>query len=440
MKNLLLLSALLCSTFTFSQTEPFNYDLEWASYFYCPEGNNITILASALDENANLYLVGEINQTCESLPQNDPLYNFHGATDIYIAKFTPSGELLWFKYYGGSEHEAALSIKIANNNIFLGGNISSTDGSLNFNNNYAGNQDGFVSKLTLEGEVLWSTYIGGEGEDSVIAIDLNSQDDIFVMGVSTSLQGLGTPNTFQPNNIVPDTHVSGFLAKIDQYGNKIWASYYAEKDSGYLHAIAVGETGLYVMGIDLSLESGNYYATPGSHKESTGTDIDNFIAKFSFEGERLWGTYFGGSGDDLGASGNSITTFQDKVYFCGFTQSDNGISTPGAQQEDIGGNASMYLTSMDGDGSVIWSTYAGIANPASGAYQNTEINIDNSGYLYLSGITGLAGLATDDGYKNEIAPYDTDAFVTKYGKEGKILWGTYFGGPLIVGGSQVVTT
>ncbi len=437
MKNILLFSALLFSIFTFSQTEPFNYDLEWASYFYCPEGNNITILASAIDKNENLYLVGGISQTCESLPQNDPLYNFHGSTDIYIAKFTPSGELLWFKYYGGSDYETAFSIKITNNNIFLGGTITSTDSSLNFTNDNAGSEDGFVSKLTLDGEVLWSTYIGGEGSDSVIVFDLNDEDEIYVLGNSSSLEGLGTPNTFQPENIVPDSHTSGFIAKIDNNGNKVWATYYGESESNYLHSIAVGETGVYVMGIDSSQEPGNYYGTPGSHKESKGTDLDNFIAKFSFEGERLWGTYFGGTEDEFGATSLSITTFDDKVYFCSLTASDNGISTPGAQQEEIGGSVSMFLTSLDAEGYVEWSTYAGIVDPTIGiTFGNVEINNDVYGNLYISGVTGLSGLATPDAYKNTI--YDTDAFVTKYNPQGEILWGTYFGGTLTDGGSQVL--
>ncbi len=441
MKNILLLSAILFSTFTFSQTEPFNYDLDWATFFYCPEGNNISILSSAMDDEQNLYITGGIIESCETFPYNDPLYNYHGMEDAYIAKFNPLGELEWFKYYGGSDAELVKSMKIVNDNIYLGGRISSIDSSLNVNNEYYGNGDGFVSKLTLDGEVLWSTYIGGEGSDAIDAIDVNNDGEIFVVGYSTSRSGLGTPHTFQPENIVPDSFRSGFVAQIDTQGNKVWASYYGEHKNGFLRSIAVGETGVYVMGIDMSFQAGNYYGTSGSHKENTGTDMDDFIAKFSFDGNRLWGTYFGGSGNETNIAPLTIATFENKVYFCGYTNSPTDIATPGAQQEIIGGGSSMFLTSMDADGRVEWSTYAGIKDPSIyGSHVGTSMNVDASGNLYLSGITNLSGLATSDGFKNTITVGDHDAFVTKYNRDGEIVWGTYFGGTLIDGGGQALVS
>lgn len=441
MKNFLLLSALLCSLLTFAQTEPFNYDLDWATFFYCPEDTNIGIVASAIDSNQNIYITGGMIGSCETFPDNDPLYDYHGMQDVYIAKFNPSGELEWFKYYGGSDAELANSIKIVNNHIYLGGKISSTDSMLNFNNNLAGHSDGFVSKLTLDGEVLWSTYIGGEAGDSVDAIDVNNEGEIFVAGYSTSRTGLGTSNTFQPENIVTGNFRSGFVANIDAAGNKVWASYYGEHKNGFLRSIAVGETGVYLMGIDMSFEEGNYYGTTGSHKENTGVDIDNFIAKFSFEGDRLWGTYFGGSLNESNIKPSTIATYGDRVYFCGYTASATDIATTGAQQESIGGSGSMFLTSMDADGNVEWSTYAGIKHPSIMSSQiGTSMNVDAYGNLYLSGITNLSGLATVDAHKSTIAVGDHDAFVTKYNRDGEIVWGTYFGGALTDGGGQALVS
>lgn len=440
MQKLFLLHIIfLFSAPNFSQTEPFNYDLDWSTYFYCPEGSGITITASVLDKDENLYLVGGIDQTCDTFPDNDPLNDHHGLYDAYLAKFNPSGELEWFKYYGGSAWDIAKSVKIFDNYLYFGGSASSTDSNLNFINDYAGNGDGFVSKLTLDGEVLWSTYIGGEASDSVDVIDISNEGEIYVAGYSSSLHGLGTEGTFQPENTVPGNPRSGFIAKIDRDGNKVWGTYYGEHISGFLRAIAVGRSGVYVMGIDLSHQAGNYYGTPGSHKESTGTDTDNFIAKFSFEGERLWGTYFGGSANEMGIGPLTIKTFDDMIYFCGITSSPTGISTSGAQQEFINGAGSMFLTNMDSEGNVVWSTYAGTRDPSiTGSLAGNFLNIDTYGNLYLSGITNLSGLATSDGYKNTITVGDHDAFVTKYSLQGQILWGTYFGGELNDGAGQAL--
>lgn len=429
----------LFSNLIISQTEPFNYDLDWSTYFYCPEGSGITITASVLDKDGNLYLAGGIDQTCDLFPDNDPLYGYHELYDAYLAKFNPSGELEWFKYYGGSASDMVKSIKIFDNHIYFGGSVSSADSNLNFTNDYSGNGDGFVSKLTLDGEVLWSTYIGGEASDSVDVVDISDDGNIYVAGYSSSLYGLGTEGAFQPENIVPGNSRSGFIAKIDSDGNKVWGTYYGEHVSGFLRAIAVGSSGVYIMGIDLSHQAGSYYGTPGSHKGSTGTDVDNFIAKFSFDGDRLWGSYFGGSGNENGIGPLTITTFNDGVYFCGITSSATGIATLGAQQEFIGGGGSMFLTNMDSEGNVVWSTYAGMRDPSiTGSLAGNSLNTDDYGNLFLSGVTNLSGLATADGYKNNISVGDHDAFVTKYSPEGRILWGTYFGGALNDGAGQAL--
>lgn len=437
MNKLFLLSLLLFSSIIHSQTEPFEYDLDWCSYFYCVNDETFLITSTAIDENENIYVTGRASQSCGFIPNINPIYEYHGMADAFIAKFLPSGELEWFKYYGGNNDEIANNIKIYNNHIYIGGRIYSTDNEMNFSNNYTGNGDAYVSKLTIDGEVLWSTYIGGEDTEFVSTLDVNQEGDVFMVGSTRSLTGLATPNTFQTVNLSQGIHQTGFIAKVDGQGNKVWATYYGEHNNGYVRSMTLGESGVYLMGIDISHQAGNYYGTPGSFKESTGIDVDNFVAKFSFEGDRLWGTYFGGSDNESSIGTQNIISLNDKIYFCGYTGSATGIATPGSQQETLNGAGSMFLIAMDEEGNRLWGTYAGTFesnNP--GSTISTFLNIDILGNLYLSGTTNLSGIGTPGSYKESITLGDHDAFVRKYNIQGQLLWGTYFGLENFDGGYQ----
>jgi gliding motility-associated-like protein len=98
--------------------------------------------------------------------------------------------LLWSSYFGGSNNDACYSVKIDSsyNVIFAGGtsstNIPGTTGGLN-PNYLGGKTDGFVGKLTPNGQTLvQSTYIGANQYDQVFFVEVNRNDEIFILGQS----------------------------------------------------------------------------------------------------------------------------------------------------------------------------------------------------------------------------------------------------------------
>lgn len=67
----------------------------------------------------------------------------------------------------------------------------------------------------------------------------------------------------------------------------------------------VNETGIYLYG-QAEQAVGGYYATPGAFRTQISGSKDLFLTKFDETGNRIWGTYFGGNGNDE-TSNSSIT-------------------------------------------------------------------------------------------------------------------------------------
>jgi hypothetical protein len=151
-----------------------------------------------------------------------PLQNLVGAYfdntfnsgDAYILRFSNSGVLQWATYFGGSMDEANPQHSIATdgNNIYIIGNTNSNDfftynpgGGAYFQNSLAGGRDAFISAFNSNGQLLWSTYFGGNGDECYY---LNCH--LTIGGTSLFITGLTSSNNlplqnypgsyYQPNN------------------------------------------------------------------------------------------------------------------------------------------------------------------------------------------------------------------------------------------------
>ncbi|MHA2253858.1 MAG: hypothetical protein ACXAD7_26130, partial [Candidatus Kariarchaeaceae archaeon] len=55
-----------------------------------------------------------------------------------------------------------------------------------YTQNYYGNKDGFISKFSSEGDLIWSTYFGGKKEDIIQAVEVDSENSIIIIGDTRS--------------------------------------------------------------------------------------------------------------------------------------------------------------------------------------------------------------------------------------------------------------
>jgi Secretion system C-terminal sorting domain/Beta-propeller repeat len=422
MKKIVLLFFLLYLNIFYGQ---FNYQREWATY--C--GGNLTqTVDAATDSQGNIYIVGnaygEIPYSNNFMTLNAHQPNYGGGiSDGFIAKHSPSGELLWATYLGGTSSDSIYYITIdGDDNVIVAGDIDSAS-TINFAS---------IIKFSTSGELLWSYNIYENTGITCIASD--NQKNIIICGGTSNTTEIATPNSFQ-ENFATNCIYNSFIIKLSRTGQKVWGTYYTSNSSSttinYISGLCVNSTGIYVSGE--TTDSTGFYATTGCHQPQNNGGSDYFLAKFNLAGERLWSTYYGGENTEAIFSNDNnrhnIICNENNVFLTGYTNSFTNISTLNTLQD----NASLKYFAIQFNNSGIrqWGAYI--------PQQTGRITTDANSNCYIIGETQARNLATLGSYQEEITgpinpsngnPIYQDFFVSKYNAIGEKLWGTYYGGDL----------
>src|SRR5690625_348425 len=445
MKKLYLLFILLWFGFSvFAQDD--NFTRAWGSYF-----NHARLTSIALDDEENLWVYGDVREIYQQFINPYITADAHqtehgGKTDAFLAKFSSDGTLLYASYFGGEEDEDPGHIIYDDNKIYIVGATKSqtniaTHGSYQENLNSFDNptwQSGYIAQFSTEGELQWSTYFQGNRSSFFYEIAAGLENDLFIWGTTKS-SDLGTPGAFKENIPPPYTSNSGsevypnypFLSRFDTDGNLIWSTYYGPDITSSQDDLnfPISFSGI---GVDLynniyisgnSQDQQNYFGTVGTHQPEKGGGIDAFVAKFSDDGQRLWGTYFGG---ELNEFQPKLTVARkSNVFLTGITTSTTGIATPNSWQDSFleTPNNNSYIAEFDIDGQVVWSSY--ISPSFSYPHVNTDLN--QNIYLYNM-TTGHPPLITNGSYQENFGG-DFDASLIKLNPSGnQVQWGSYYGG------------
>ena len=278
--------------------------------------------------------------------------------------------------------------------------------------------------LTIDPVVReWSTYYGGPNDDHFQQIAVDSDGNIIVSGQTSSATSIATSGAHQTTfaggtAIVTDA----FVAKFDSSGTRLWSTYYG--GSGfelYGYCATDGAGNIFLAGTTSSPAA---IATTTAHQPSLSSSIrDAFLVKFDPLGIRQWGTYYGGSSDELALA--CATDAGGNVYLAGATPSTDSISTPGSHQPVGGGSFDGFLVKFNGSGVRLWGTYYG-------GGQNdfiTAIAVDQlSNAVYVGGSTGSPSGISTPGAHQILLGGSSDGFVAKFNSSGTRQWSTYYGG------------
>jgi hypothetical protein len=260
--------------------------------------------------------------------------------DCYLVKFNALGRRLWGTYYGGdaSEYCFAISADIDDNIIMAGRTHSSNNIATNgtfkdtIDKDFSGyvTDDSFVAKFTKDGKRIWGTYYGGEFDESFYGLTTDNSGNIIACGSTRSLLNIGSANSYMPDYPhFSSAFFCAFFVKFDSTGNRIWSSYYGDACSSQFYDVETDiDNNIYLTGRTLCLSG---IATPGSYQDSCGGITSNvydaMLVKFNSNGNRLWGTYFGGLEDDQGLCLHIDK--QQNIYMGGVTESENNIGYNG---------------------------------------------------------------------------------------------------------------
>lgn len=354
----------------------------------------------AVDAAGNVYAVGETFSA--DFPVLGGIQSTrNGAQDAFIVKLDSSGQLLYSTYLGGSGFDSARSVVVDSaGNAYVAGYTTSANFPLQnpLDANRGGASDGFIAKLGPQGDVLlFSTYFGGSSEDSADAMAIDAQGNLYVSGRTSG--GLATINaaqaTYGGND---DAFVLRLNAALDAYG---YVSYLGGAQLDYANAIGVDASGrACVAGFSGSIDFPR--VNPSQPPPGGTATQDGFYALFATAGTALEiSSLLGGSGQDnargvacnathLAVVGETAST----DFPTGAGSAGPGQSTPaGVQSVAAGGKDAFVSVIRPADGTRVYSTLrGGLRDEAF-----VDVSFDADGSLLTFGATASSDLPDGTG-------------------------------------------
>ncbi len=274
--------------------------------------------------------------------------------------------------------------------------------------------------LVIDPVFVYSTYLGGSGDDFAEGIAVDAEGNAYVIGSTTS-RDFPTANALQPN--YGGGSIDAFVAKLNPDGSAlVYSTYLGGSGGDQAFGVTVDAEGnAYVTGETDSRD----FPTVNALQPEFGGFIDAFVAKLSPDGSALvYSTYLGGSNLDIATS--IAVDLDGNAYLTGATISTNFPTANPLQPEFAGGDNDGFVTKLSPDGSaLVYSTYLG----GSGGDFGQNIALDLEGNAYVTGSTNSTDFPTANPLQPNYGGGDFDAFVAKLSPDGSALvYSTYVGG------------
>lgn len=271
--------------------------------------------------------------------------------------------------------------------------------------------------LVIDPTVAWSTYLGGQGQDYATGVAVDSSNNVYVTGYTTSTDfPLQNPYQTQPSAL------TAYVTKFNPAGSAlVYSTFVGGGGTDRPYAIVVDGAGAaYVAG---STHSTNF-PTVNAYQGSLGGSSDAFVFKLAPAGNSLtYSTYFGGSLLDR-AQALAVDS-AGRAYITGRTESNN-LPTKSAFQATRGsGSGDAFVARLSAGGnSLDYASYLG----GDGSDLGNAIAVDSSNNVYVAGQTASNNFPTVGPIQGSRGGGD-DVFVTKVNASGSsIAFSTYLGG------------
>ncbi len=239
-----------------------------------------------LDALGNILIVGHTDSTDIPVTVGAFQPSFAGQTDAFLMKLNASGtDLVYGTYLGGSSYESSSPIiggvaVDATGNAYVTGLTTSSDfpttvGS--FDTTYNGQHEPYITKFDPNGNLIYSTFVGGTNNDYARAIDVDSDGNAYITGQTISSNLPITGDAFQKNLNGHDA----YLLVLDDVGeNIVYGSFLGGTGGAAIEvgsSIVVDNRDVYIAGgtnsVDFPVTSSAFEQTFG------GGTADGFVTK-----------------------------------------------------------------------------------------------------------------------------------------------------------------
>jgi hypothetical protein len=382
----------------------------------------------ALDSTGSVYVTGYTESADFPIRAGafDETYNNNG--DAFVTKLNPTGsDFVYSTFLGGFGWDEGGGIDLdGKGGVYVSGYTCSEDFPITsgaLDTTLGGPSDAFVMKLeAMGGALVYSTYLGGNGDDGGFRIAARRFGEVYVTGITESADFPSSAGA------IAATHGGGidvFVVRLDASGSALgYATLLGGGENDYSWGIAVDASGrAYVTGYTYSSD---FPTTLGVFDISFNGISDIFVARISPQGSLLeYSTFLGGSFRD--ASRSIAVDGSGSAYITGYTNSFDFPTTPEAFDPTLDFfNYNAFLTKLTPSGrALVYSTILEGEKRDSGF----GIAVDDSNNAWIVGFTESVFFPTTAGAFDESHNGGRDVFVAKLDGEGSSLdYGTFLGG------------
>jgi len=363
-------------------------------------------VAVNVDKSGNILLAGSFQG---SMTLGPVTLTSAGKEDVFIAKLTPSGEVMWAKNFGDGSNQLAQGIAAdASGNVIVAGifigNINFGGGTLTSNTIFF--QDVFLAKFGPDGTHIFSNRFGGTNSENVNALAVDADGNAILAGdfqLSVDFGG-GTLTSAGPSD--------AYVAKYGPNGAFLWVKQFGDEAEQKARAVAIDAKGNVLVG-GQAAGSIDFGGGPLSAQGNPSA----FAAKLDPQGGHVWSKVWG-SGK---ASINAIAAGpNDDVAVAG---SFSGALAFNEMWENPGVDDGFVAVIGPDPGSTSWSRRFG----DEGSQGANAVAMTSNREVLLAGVhTGAINLGTGPIVSKE----GFDGFLGKFDDVGCPMWVRAYGGSL----------
>ena len=313
-------------------------------------------------------------------------------------------------------------------NMYVGGRLDST---VTFVDTTINNTEitGFLAKFTPDGDMVWFKQF--DYSQCVYSLCFDSEDNLYISGSYNGKVQIDDTLLYTYN--IDTTFFGMFIAKFDTDGNRIWAkttagTFYYESGYGKLKQMTIDKDDNLVI-VGFGLDDLNYFDTTGTYNPIDSVWVtspwpphweyhnyySNYMVKYNKDGQRLWIKDLGGYDQHYLAI---ATDYSNNILLTGYFWDDRPFVVDSVTLIASGGE-NLFIIKYNQNGQLLWAQRGGGAN--NGPNMGLEIISDSINNIYLTGQMSGGGVEFGGNIYFYNGTYDK-AFIVKYDSIGIVKW------------------
>jgi hypothetical protein len=322
-----------------------------------------------------------------------------GATDVFVLRLSPRGELVWARGLGGAQADDGLDIAVDARGVYVAGSFQGSLQAGPVRLESAGRTDGFVLALDPAGAPRWARRIGGPESDAArsVALEPNS---LWIAGSFEGKAGFGPQG--EAAVLESAGKADAFVARLGPDGALLWSGRLGGKQTDVAQAVAANVSGAWVTG--RFQRTADFDPGPTATSLSSTAETDAFVVRLSTTGHLRWVRQVGGEQSDF-ATGIAPDRYGG-VWVTGVSDAKTSAAGPDPEWK----HDRAWLTLFDRDG----ERRSTRDMAAQGGIRTLDITLDSAANPCVAGVfQGQATIETGAEIARLTGAGKTDALVSR---------------------------